>query len=252
MLKNPTYSSTQSSKSILSTGYGIADRLNSLLRGGGGGSARGANKENASSVEKVRDAKTKFAFKAREQSDSLALFKSEPDASVSKAPSSLASSFYQAHGYLPQSDGAGKAHTASVSQHRGNETVSKQVRVNLPSSTAYAATQIIATPSACQDHKNPSTNNLAAAYLAPMTYGYDGGSDAKPSGNDDASKTASQSHPDFDYKGVTAADYEIQRESPDNEWHRGAVEDFFQEIAANERREIALTPQSSATGTRTS
>lgn len=252
MLKSPTYSSVQPSKSGLGTGFGIADRLNKLIRGGGGGATRGANKENASSIEKVRDANSKLTSKDEDQSDSVSLFKSEPDASVSKAPSSLASSSYQAHGYLPQFDGAGRAHAASLHQHQGNEPPSQQVRVSLPSSTSYAGSQKASTPSAYQDHCDPSTNNPTAAYLTPVTFGYDGGSDAKPSCDNDASKTGSQSHPNFDYKGVTAADYEIQRESPDNEWHRGEVEDYFQEKAAEEHQKMASAQQSSSTGTRPS
>lgn len=252
MLKSPTYSSVHSSKSILGTGFGIADRLNKLIRGGAGGATRGANKENASSIEKVRDVNSKLISKDEDQSDSVSLFKSEPAASVSKAPSSLASSSYQAHRYHPQLDGAGRAHAASLHQYQSNEPPSQHVRVSLPSSTTYAGSQTASKPSACQDYNDPSTNNSTAAYLTPVTFGYDGGSDARPSCNNDASKTASRSHPNFDYKGVTAADYEIQRESPHNEWHRGEVEDYFQEKAAEERQEMASAQQSSSTNTRTS
>lgn len=44
--------------------------------------------------------------------------------------------------------------------------------------------------------------------------------------------------PNFDYKGVSAADYEIQRPDPDSAWHQGEVEDFFQDLAKEENAEI--------------
>jgi len=247
MLKSPTYTSVQTSKSISGTAFGIADRLNKLLRGGGDGAARGTNKENASSNEKARDANSKLSYKDGDQSDSASLFKSKPDAAVSKAPSSLASSSYQAHGYLPQFDGAGKSHTASLHQYQGNGPPSQQVRVILPSSTSYAGSRMAPIPSTCQDCDDPSADNRTAAYLTPVNFGYDGGSDARPPAMNDASTITSQSHPKFDHKGVTAADYEIQRESPNNEWHRGAVEDYFQEIAANERQEMTSVHQYTTT-----
>lgn len=252
MLKNPNYSSVQSSKSLVGTGFGIADRLTKLLRGGGGGATRGANKENASSIGKARDGNSKLASKDEDQSDSVSPFKSEPDASVTKVPSSLASSSYQAHGYLPQLDGAGRAHAASLHQHQGNEPLSQQVRVSLPSFTSYAGSKTASTPSAYQDPNEPSSNNSTAAYLTPVSFGYDGGSDAKPSTSNDASKAPSQSHAEFDRMGATAADFEIQRESPHTGQHYGEVEDYFQVLEAVERQEIASAQQSSSTGTRPS
>lgn len=200
MLKSPTYSSTQPSKSISSTSLGIADRLSKLLRVGGDGAARATNKENASSTEKLIGTTNKASTRDGDQSDTASLFKSEPDALVSTASSSFTSSAHQAH------DGAKKAHTTPF--YQGNEAPERQVRVSLPSSASYAA---------MQDYVAPSTDNAAAGHHKSVNFGFDGGADPQSSTNDGSSKAAQKSHPNFDYKGVTAADYEIQRDSPNNE-----------------------------------
>ena len=39
--------------------------------------------------------------------------------------------------------------------------------------------------------------------------------------------------------GVTLADYETQRGDTNNAWHHGAVDDFFQDLRAQELETIA-------------
>ena len=58
------------------------------------------------------------------------------------------------------------------------------------------------------------------------------------------SKKTEQGRPGFDYKGVTHADYEVKREDPNTTWHKGEVDDLFQELAIKEREEIRHHRQS--------
>lgn len=250
MLKSPTYSSVQTSKPAPSSTFGIAERLSKLLRGGGDNSTRGINKENASSNDKSREASSKTRPKDGYSVGPSLLLKSEPGSSVSKAPSSLASSSYQAQGHLPQSEAAWKAPASSLNQ--GDELSPKHVRVNLPSSTSYGESPTASLQCGRHDVTDPGKVIPTAAYLTPVGFGYDGGSDPQPPTGSELSKANSMSNPDFDYKGVTAAEYETHRESTDNEWHRGAVRDFFQDVAASERQEIESAKQSNSSGAHTS
>ena len=69
--------------------------------------------------------------------------------------------------------------------------------------------------------------------------GFDGGSDVPAPEKNDAPTSNQHTNPNFDYKGVTTADYEIQRPDPNNEWHRGEVEDFFRDLAEKEQKEMS-------------
>ncbi|KAL9099635.1 MAG: hypothetical protein Q9163_004894 [Psora crenata] len=54
-----------------------------------------------------------------------------------KARSSLAAAIYHASGVLPQYDGAGRAHTSTIHQQKGNQCAHRQARVNLPGRSSY-------------------------------------------------------------------------------------------------------------------
>lgn len=73
----------------------------------------------------------------------------------------------------------------------------------------------------------------------PVNFGFDGGSDAPAPEKNDAPTSNQHTNPNFDYKGVTTADYEIQRPDSNNEWHRGEVEDFFRDLAEKEQKEMS-------------
>ena len=157
----------------------------------------------------------------------------------SKAQSSLASSNYQAHGFVPRFDDSDRARPASLYNYKNN-LPPPQVRVNLPPCASYETLDIRHSRS---DHDNNGRNlvaNLENAYHIPVGFGYDGGADAPGNkDDDDADRSRQQKFPHFDFKGVTHADFEVVREDHDNTWHRGRVDDFFRELAANEAREIA-------------
>lgn len=160
-------------------------------------------------------------------------YKFDPNTAINKARSSLASSTYQAHGYLPNFDGASKAHTSSLYHDQTNQPPSP-VRVNLPSPAFYGGRQDLRTSSTRQFLGGSSAKKLSAPYHVPVNYGFDGGSDAPVAKNDATCKDKQAEHKDFDYMGVTPDDYETHREDPNNAWHQGAVEDFFQDLAEQE------------------
>ena len=80
--------------------------------------------------------------------------------------------------------------------------------------------------------------DAAAALYTPISFGLDGGTDPQPQSKEDKPMTAQETHPDFDFRGVTLADYETKREDPNNAWHKGEVEDFFRELSVKERQQI--------------
>lgn len=166
---------------------------------------------------------------------STPLARTNPNLAVNKAQSSLASSTYQAHGYLPQFDGAGKAHTSSVYREQGIQPLPQ---VRLPSEALYSDGKHAAETSSHQMH-GPSAYTGATTYHNPVNFGYDGGRDSPPPRNKDAPKDKQSSRPAFDTMGVTLADYDTQREDTNNAWHHGAVEDFFQDLREQELQTIA-------------
>lgn len=168
-------------------------------------------------------------------SSSVSAFKSAPKASLSKAQSSLASSLYQAHGYLPQFGGAGKAYAASLYGERSDQGLPSPARVRLPPYVSYEEKQTTLAPSSYQTYQGTNVHSLSSNHHTPVNFGFDGGADSPPVKKGIAN---SSNNAIFDYKGVTAADYEIQRPDPDSAWHQGEVEDFFQELAKDEESEI--------------
>ena len=166
---------------------------------------------------------------------SASLARTNPNLAVSKAQSSLASSTYQAHGYLPQFDGAGKAHTSSVYREQGIQPLPQ---VRLPSEALCGDKQIAPETSSYQTH-GPSAYTASTTYHNPVNFGYDGGRDSPPPKTTNVTKHKQSSRPAFDPMGVTLADFDDQREDTNNAWHHGAVEDFFQDLREQELQTIA-------------
>ena len=157
-----------------------------------------------------------------------------PNLAASKAQSSLASSTYQAHGHLPQFDGAGKAHTSSVYREQGIQPLPQ---VRLPSEVSHSDRHY-ANETSSNQISGPSVRT-ASIYHKSVNFGYDGGRDSPPpktTGNMNDQSV----RPPFDYKGVTLADYENQRGDTNNAWHHGAVEDFCQDVRGEEPKEITF------------
>lgn len=169
-------------------------------------------------------------------SSSASLSKSNPNLAVGKAQSSLASSTYQAHGYLPQFDGAGRAHTSSLYREQNMQPLPQ---VRLPSEALYGDRQHTAETSRNQIHE-PSAYTASTTYHNPVNFGYDGGRDSPPPKTTNVPKDQQSTRPAFDHMGVSLADYDDNnREDPNNAWHHGLVEDFFQNLREEELKTIA-------------
>ena len=178
-------------------------------------------------------------------SSSASLSRTSPNLAIGKAQSSLASSTYQAHGYLPQFDGAGRAHTSSVYREQNMQPLPQ---VRLPSETLYGDRQHTAETPRHQSH-GPSAYTASTTYHNPVNFGYDGGRDSPPPKTTNVSKDQQSTRPAFDYMGVTIADYDNKREDANNAWHHGLVEDFFQNLREQELKTIASHQRGSTKGT---
>jgi hypothetical protein len=169
-------------------------------------------------------------------------FKYLPNISVSKGPSSSASSIVQARGPLDPFEVAGKNHKAAVGHERSNQLPRSPVRVNLPSQNAYPSAYGSgqSTPALCsRNNENAGRYSNSVNHYMPVNFGFDGGSDA-PAPEKNVTLTSDQhANPNFDYKGVTTANYKNKRPDPNSEWHRGQVADFFHDLAQQERKEMS-------------
>ena len=227
MLQSPSYTTARPPTGVTS---GLAGRLSKFLRGGGEGAPRTVNKENAPSNHTQRPVNGR---------DLTSALKSDPDISVTKELS-LASSVDQIYDKRIHDNEAGKPYTATSYHDVDNWSPSRLEQVHggrPPSGPCTIA------PLTSQTLDKPSNYDATAARYTPIGFGLDGGADSQPLHEN--FKAAQKSHPDFDYKGVTHADYEVKREDHNNAWHKGEVEDFFRELAANERKEIQSYQQSS-------
>lgn len=237
MLKSPRFSSAQPINTFNQITSTLADKINWTKR--------------ASAISPDKKTETKgitHSYKYGKPGcgqpadsrplSSASLTKVDPNSPISKAQSSLASSTYQAHGYLPQFDGAGKAHTSSVYREQGIQPLPQ---VRLPSESLYGDRQHAAGTSYNHNH-SPSTYTATAAtttYHNPIKFGYDGGTDSPPPKSKVDPQVQQSGRPAFDFMGVTLADYEHHRGDTNNKWHQGAVDDFFQDLREQELREIA-------------
>ena len=165
--------------------------------------------------------------------------RNSPSLATNKASSSLASSAYQAQGYLPPYDGAGKARAASIYQQQPNRAQYKKPHIHLPLSSSYAQHDHSDGKSVQRSSIDQASYNANACYI-PATFGYDGSGD--PPADDDTAgrkgKAKAQGNSSFEYKGVTTSDFDQHRPDHDNEWHRGNVNDFFRDLHEKEVRNM--------------
>ena len=165
---------------------------------------------------------------------------------VGKAPSSLAASAYHANGYLPQYDGAGKAKTSTVHQQHGVPVAHRQAKVNLPQRSSYdnqpSSQDTRSYPASSNSH--PSSYNRDADWRS-ISFGLDGSGDA-PSKSENTLPTSDNNSSEwkgkqkgFDTKGVTKADFDLQRADPHNPEHHSKVTGLFNKIAEEEAAYMA-------------
>ena len=245
MLQSPTYATTRPSSGASS---GLADRLSKFLRGGNEvsqqGTRRTVNKENTPSIPSAQLLSSSAVGKIGD-SDLASALKSDPHTAITNVQSSLMSAD-QAHYYLSQSNEAEAVHTASPYPQWDRISPSQNQRMNVgfPYATFSNAHTTTHVNSAFRDQDDTNHCIPSSPRHMPVSFGYDGGADSQTSQTKQESKTPEQRRPDFDYRGVTHADYEVMREDPNTTWHKGEVDDLFQELATKEREEIESHRQS--------
>ena len=155
---------------------------------------------------------------------------------ATKASSSLAASSFQARGYLPPYEGAGKAHTSSLYRQYGHLSPPNQPRVNLGNRIINNHEVRNKLASLIQDigqHREFSTSSEYNAF----PYAVDGSGDL-PEENagrtEDKSKGKEPASAAFDNKGVTKADFDTRRPDHNNPEHHEAVNQFFRDLHAEE------------------
>ena len=237
MLKSPRYSSAQPISFLSQISSALAEKI-------GGNKRAQANPLEQHFENKGNTAPYKYddtgiiggkSYGNERPPSSTTLARAGPNVTVSKAQSSLASSNYQAHGYLPQFSGAGMAHTSSVYREQGIQPLPQ---VRLPSEASYVERQQATGPSSHQVY-GPNTYTPSMANQNPVNFGYDGGRDSPPPKSTGAPQNQPSNRAAFDFMGVSQADYETKREDTENAWHHGAVEDFFQDLREQELKTIA-------------
>ena len=260
MLQGPTYSTAKPPTGMTS---GLAERLSRFIRGKADESSHAARhsaeKENSPTNHTTHPVNGRRPGRDGPIGFASAL-KSDADTAVTKAQSYLVSSSKQDESLPSGHVGDETAYSASPYPQPGNAASYQHspARIDLPPSTSPS--EFIATPtsSALQDYDGIDQLQQSANRRAPVTFGLDGADDSlspndhvraeasKTEGNQQGPGTTREPGSNFDYKGVTEADYEIKREDPNNSWHQGAVDDFFRELAARQRAEVEAERQSSS------
>ena len=158
-----------------------------------------------------------------------------------KAASSLAASGYHATGFLPQYDGAGRAHTSTMHQQHGVPASHRQARVNLPQEGSYADRPAPLGARSHNANRDPRSLPNQDPSASSRTFGYDGSADDAPWADNTAETAYGYNNPntsgqqkEFDTMGVTKEDFNHQRPDHKNAWHQGQVTDLFREIAEEE------------------
>ena len=172
-----------------------------------------------------------------DKSSSTSPFKSLPNASINKAQASLASSKYQVHGFLPHFGNTGST-TSSPFHDPSSQLPHSPTRVNIPFHDAQRGRE---KGPASPYYGNPPAQSVYGVprdHQLPVNFGLDGGADSPAANNINEASSNQHTDPNFDYRGVTTADYETQRKDCDNTWHQGKVEDFFQELGEREKKDI--------------
>ena len=236
MLKSPPYTAPQARKASDLISAALNDRMSRNFNTEATNTAYLSSKE-----ELVSRGENQLGGKSSAPNDHCSPtspFKSLPDASINKAQASLASSKYQVHGLLPHFEGVGNEYTSSLSQGLSNQLPHSPMRVKIRShGVHHDGEKLLASPN-YPDQATQSIYGTPADHHMPVNFGFDGGADS-PAGNKTIAASSNQhTDPDFDYRGVTTTDYETQRKDCDNAWHRGRVEDFFQELGEREQKEI--------------
>ena len=224
----------------------MASRLSKLLRGGSGSTSSNQHKENDLIKDNIRltgnglrDRKSHMLF--------VSALKSDPNISVTKAHTSLRPTCNQSRASLSYIDVIAGDEAATQSCDHHGESKSQQAQISSTLSTVQESLQINPMLSTYQSRGCQNIPEAMAAHHTSVHFGLDGGADSIPPQIQKDSEPNSQKKADFDYQGVTLADFEIKREDPNNTWHKGAVDDFFAELAAKERREVMASQQSSTT-----
>ena len=234
MLKSPRYSSAQPLSILSQISSTLAEKINGNKRA----QAKEAEQQSENNPNNASNNHGYIGSRLYATSrplSSASLARTNPNLAVGKAQSSLASSTYQAHGYLPQFDGAGKAHTSSVYREQGIQPLPQ---VRLPSEILFGDRQHTAEASSRQI-QGPSAHTASTTYHNSVNFGYDGGRDSPPPKTTNAPKDQQSTRSAFDYMGVTLADFDNKREDTNNAWHHGAVDDFFQDLREQELKTIA-------------
>ena len=237
MLKSPHYSSAQPISVLSQIGSSLADKINGTKRTPVNPIGKQSeNKGDAFSYNNGHSGNVgNQSYANNHPLSQVSQAITMPNLAVSKAQSSLASSTYQAHGFLPQFDGAGKAHTSSVYREKGIQPLPQ---VRLPSEDSYGDKEHANETSIDRPH-GPGAHPASTTYHNPVSFGYDGGRDSPPFKTTNPQPNQKSSRLPFDLMGVTLADYENQRGDTNNAWHHGAVDDFFNNVREQELRTIA-------------
>lgn len=239
MLKSPRYSSAQPLSILSQISLSLAEKVNKTKQNQVNSTEQRSDmKDNTASYKYGNTGMIASGpYDANSRSpNSASLAGTNPNLTASKAQSSLASSTYQAHGYLPLFDGAGKAHTSSVYREQGIQPLPPQVR--LPSEASYGD-RLLSAETSNHQTRGLSAHAASTTYHNTVNFGYDGGRDSPPPKITNAPEDKQSSRPAFDTMGVTLADYDNKREDTNNAWHHGVVDDFFQDLREEELQNIA-------------
>ena len=235
MLKSPPYAAPQAPKTSDLISAALKDRMSRNIIVETTDTAQFSDREHLLTRRENRAEDQPSAH--NDNSSSTSPFKSLPNASINKAQASLASSKHQVHDFLPDFGGPGSA-TSSPFHDPSSQLPHSPMRVNIPfHDTQRGREKVPASP----NYANPtgqSVYGIPRDHQMPINFGLDGGADSPAANNNNTASSNQHTDPNFDYRGVTTADYEIQRQDCDNTWHQGKVEDFFQELGEREKKEI--------------
>ena len=236
MLKSPPYNTTQPSKASELISAALKD---SMSKDFNPKTADTANIGSQATVASIGENNYRTKVSSRDcHSNPTSPFKSLANASLSNAQASLASAKYQAHGLSLNFESAGNAY-GSTRHHESNRWPHfSPIRVNIPSCHALHRGTTPLSSSSYQDQAIAHAYGASANPRIQVNFGLDGGAESPASKTAEASRSNQDNDPNFDYRGVTTADYEIHRKDHDNSWHMGKVEDFFQDLSEMEHEEI--------------
>ena len=191
---------------------------------------------------KHADAISKYDNHVANASDSNLRLFSTPQGplspATSKALSSMAATNYHAQGYLPSYGGASKAQAASVYRHQTNAASTRRPRVNLPLASSHNQSSEFNDQTKQRKSHDRSSQGTTSRYM-PLIFGYDGSEEPATDDKHDLSQEKNSQEEkggdgSTDRKEVTTADFDNHRPDHDNEWHRGAVNDFFRDLHEKE------------------